>query len=370
MRGADRHSPPVRVCFVVPSMHYGGAERWTLDLARHCDPLRVAWTGAIIVHSQWVDRRMLGALSALMPVFHDSTIWERGQRRLRVDLDAAAEHLLGPADAVITWEVDEDIRSLVDRAGIPVVNVAHRHDEESLTRHLNRSDNLVTVWSSCRGTFGGDNAGRVAIIPNGIDLNRCYPLRGRAAMRRLWGCGDATIIVGYLGRIDAQKNCGAIALAVQGLDDGVGGVIVGSWTSRAAEVESTVRELVGDRVHLCPPVEDIGSALAAIDVFMLPSASEVCSLSLLEAWAAGVPVVATRVGAVPDLEAEYGPLVVPVEPTADSAALAAAVRHATSGSVELEAMRRRAADLVHQRFNVLRMGRAWDEYLVGHFSTV
>jgi glycosyltransferase involved in cell wall biosynthesis len=281
-----------------------------------------------------------------------------------MDLDAAAEHLLGPADIVVTWEVDDDIRSLVDRIRVPVVNVAHRHDQASLTRHLKLSDNLVTVWPSCRGTFGADNAERVAVIPNGVDLNRCHPLRSRATMRRLWGCSDAALVVGYLGRLDAHKNCVAIARAVEGLGDGAVGVIVGSWTSRAAEVESAVRELVGDRVHVCPPVEDIGSVLAAIDVFMLPSSSEVCSLSLLEAWAAGVPVVATRVGAVPDLEAEYGPLVVSMDPAAKSADLAVAIRHATSGSAELAAMRRRAADLVRQRFNVLRMARAWDEYLV------
>lgn len=364
MLAIDEHLPAIRVCFVIPSLHYGGAERWTLDLARHCNPMKVLWTGTVVAHPEWVDQRMLRSLSALMPVFHDSTVWERGQRRGGANLDEAAEHLLGPADVVVTWEIDEYTRGLVDRIGIPVVNVAHRHDRASLSKYLKQTDNLVTVWPSCRGTFGEDNIERVVVIPNGVDLNRCYPLRSRAEMRQIWGCSDAAIVVGYLGRIDAHKNCVAIARAVQGLGDGAFGVLVGSSTSRAADVETAVRNIVGDRVHICSPVEDIGSALAAIDVFMLPSRSEVCSLSLLEAWAATVPVVATRVGAVPDLEAELGPLVVPMDPETGSANLARAVRQAISGSLELAAMRQRAADVVRQRFNVLQMARAWDDYLV------
>jgi len=52
-------------------------------------------------------------------------------------------------------------------------------------------------------------------------------------------------------------------------------------------------------------------------------------------------------------------------PEADSADLAAAVRHATSGSPELAAMRQRAAELVRQRFNVSRMAQEWADLLVG-----
>ena len=362
-----RHVPRVRAAFVIPSLHYGGAERWTLDLARFCDPSLIAWTGAIVTHPHWVDQRMLMALSARMPVYCNGLVWERGGRR-RTSLDGAARGLLGAANAILTWEVDEVARGLLDRIGLPVVNVAHRNDEVSLTRNLAQSDHLVAVWSSCTRTFGPSNAGRVAVIPNGIDLNRCYPVRDRDTMRRAWGYEDAELVVGYLGRIDSYKNCTAVARAVLGLDDGAYGIIMGSRSSSASQVEHDVRQMVGDRVRLLPPVEDIGSALAAIDVFMLPSFTEVCSLSLLEAWASGVPVVATRVGAVPDLEGEYGPLVVPMEPTSSPSAIAGAIECALSNAPELVLMRKRAADLVHKRFNVLRMAGTWTEYLVTAFG--
>jgi len=360
-------SPCVRAAFLVPSLHYGGAERWTLDLARFCDPSRIIWTGAVIVHPRWVDSRMLWALSSRMPVFHNNVVWDRGKQR-RSSLDTAVHDLLAVADVILTWEVNEVARGLLDRIGLPVVNVAHRDDEESLTQNLAESDHLVAVWSSCTGAFNKDNVKRVAVILNGIDLNRCYPLRDRSMMRREWGVEEAKLLVGYLGRIDSQKNCIAIARAVRGLGEGAFGVIVGSRSSRAPEVESPVQEMVGNRVRLCPPVEDVGSALAAIDVFMLPSFTEVLSLSLLEAWAAEVPVVATRVGAVPDLEAEHGPLVVPMEPTWGAGAIATAIQYALSNDRELAVMRKRAADLVRERFNVLRMADAWTDYLVTTFG--
>jgi len=183
-------------------------------------------------------------------------------------------------------------------------------------------------------------------------------------LRKMWKCGDAELVVGYVGRIHPQKNCIALALALSCMGTETTGVVYGSRCVGANEVESSMRQLAGDRIRLFPPVEDIGSVLAAIDVFFLPSPEEVFSLSLLEAWAAGTPVVATRVGAVLDLEAEVGPLVVPIQPNASAHDLAAAIRYAALNGPDVVSMCHRAAELVRTRFGVLKMASSWTQYLV------
>jgi glycosyltransferase involved in cell wall biosynthesis len=105
-------------------------------------------------------------------------------------------------------------------------------------------------------------------------------------------------------------------------------------------LQQRIRELgVQDRVHLVGALQDPHQALAEADVFVLSSTSEGFGSSVLAAMARGVPVVATRVGGVPDLLANgSGMLVEPQSPDA----LAGAVRLVLSDSVLRESLARKA----------------------------
>jgi glycosyltransferase involved in cell wall biosynthesis len=92
--------------------------------------------------------------------------------------------------------------------------------------------------------------------------------------------------------------------------------------------ESRLRDLagelgLGDRLHLLGLRDDVERVLAAADVLVQPSHSEGLPLAVLEAMGAGLPVVATRVGGVPEavLDSETGRLVAPGDPEALAAAL-------------------------------------------------
>jgi glycosyltransferase involved in cell wall biosynthesis len=124
-------------------------------------------------------------------------------------------------------------------------------------------------------------------------------------------------VVLSVGRLKAPKTFVTLVEALARLDPGTfRAQIVGEGPERAA-VEAALRgpvELLGER-------EDVPALLAAADVFVLSSASEGLPMSVLEAMAAGLPVVASAVGGVPELVADTGVLVPPRDPGALAEAL-------------------------------------------------
>jgi glycosyltransferase involved in cell wall biosynthesis len=164
----------------------------------------------------------------------------------------------------------------------------------------------------------------VRVVPNGIDLER--PARGdRERGRRAIGVGPEAIVVGNVGNLYPVKGHRALVAALAELDPNVHLAIAG----RGAE-EAGLRSLAGDlgiaaRVHLLGYREDTPDLLAASDIYALPSLYEGQSLALIEAMAAGLPVVATEVGGNPEVlgrsEVE-GLFVPPSDPAALARALA------------------------------------------------
>jgi glycosyltransferase involved in cell wall biosynthesis len=181
-------------------------------------------------------------------------------------------------------------------------------------------------------------------------------------MRHYWGCDESDLVVGYIGRIAPEKNCLAVARSVKGLGRRGIGVVYGSCASQARDILADIRSIAGDQVRVFDPTEDVGSILHAIDVFLLLSHTEGLSSSLLEAWAAGVPVVASPVGALPDLERQFGRLAVLAEPDASEETLAVAALEALNGAAKGE-IRRRAQDVVWNHFTAGRMAMEWTDYL-------
>lgn len=132
----------------------------------------------------------------------------------------------------------------------------------------------------------------VEVIPNGVDVEKYSP--GPPAYKQTL---DASGIVGYLGRIDPEKNVDSLVKAFQDVDapEDVKLLIIGSGSER----RRLERRYGSRRVVFTGQVLDEAeriSMLRAMDIFVLPSTVEGLSLSLLEAMACGVASVATDVG--------------------------------------------------------------------------
>jgi glycosyltransferase involved in cell wall biosynthesis len=157
---------------------------------------------------------------------------------------------------------------------------------------------------------------RFVVIRLGIELDeRVAPdLDGRAESRRYLGIADDRFAVGWIGRMTGVKRTDDVLAAFKQLrDSGVDAVLclVGDGPDRK-QLEQRAHELgvVRDTLFLGYQ-EDVAPFYAAFDALVLPSGNEGTPVSAIEALAAGRPVVATRVGGVPDVvrEGEDGFLV-------------------------------------------------------------
>ncbi|HEX4602887.1 MAG TPA: glycosyltransferase family 4 protein [Candidatus Angelobacter sp.] len=178
---------------------------------------------------------------------------------------------------------------------------------------LKRFDALAAVSDEVaqRLLNTGVPAEKIRTIANGIDVQafeRGVPLPALSA--------TGAKVVGMVARLDLQKGFEYLLRAMRELCNifyGLKVVIVGEGPDRKA-IENMVKEYgLQSSVVLAGQQSDMPAVYAAMDIFVLPSLNEGLPMTLLEAMAASRPVVATRVGAVPNVikDGENGLLVDP-----------------------------------------------------------
>lgn len=167
---------------------------------------------------------------------------------------------------------------------------------------------------------------KVEVIPNGRDLERFSAPADPAAVRRELGLAADALVVGVVGRLDAQKGH-RFALEAFARLEGFGSarlLLVGDGALRA-ELERQATGLgIRDRVTFAGFRADVPRLLSAMDVVALPSLHEGMPLTAIEAGAAGRPMVATDVDGTGEVIADgaTGILVPPADPDALASGLA------------------------------------------------
>lgn len=163
-------------------------------------------------------------------------------------------------------------------------------------------------------------AGRVQTLPLGLDLDRFFEIGAvDKALRRELGFPDEAILFGALGRLVSIKNIALLLRAFAGArrgDAAVRLVIAGDGPERTTLQRLSEELGVAESVRFVGWRQDLQRVYAGLDVVALSSRNEGTPVALIEAMAAGRPVVATAVGGVPDLLAEgaAGLLVPPDDP--------------------------------------------------------
>jgi glycosyltransferase involved in cell wall biosynthesis len=199
----------------------------------------------------------------------------------------------------------------------------------------------------------GVPAGRIEIIRNGLDISS-IPARQRAR-----GAPRTVVTVGNLRAEKRHEVLLSAMRTVTARHPDARLLIVGAGPRRRALQALATDWGLTSFVQFLGHRDDIGAALNAADIFALPSRTEASPNAVIEAMAAGLPVVATAVGGVPELVAhgETG-LLVPVE---DAAAFARALLQLMDDPAAAERMGVTARRRAVERHSFDRMTRAFEQ---------
>jgi glycosyltransferase involved in cell wall biosynthesis len=200
---------------------------------------------------------------------------------------------------------------------------------------------------------------RLVVIRNGVDTAKVCPGDGSDARRALGVLAD-TFHIGCVARLSLEKDHATLLEAFAMLRARLPQAhltLVGDGALRTELEELAARLGVREAVTFKGFTSDVASLLPAFDVFALASRTEGTSLTLLEAAAAGLPIVATRVGGNAEIvvDGESGLLVPAGEPRAFADAL-----FALAMSGDRRVMGARGRDGVVARYDLANMVAAYD----------
>jgi glycosyltransferase involved in cell wall biosynthesis len=326
---------PIRVLWLTKGLGPGGAERLLVSFAAHADRERFDLRAAYLL--PWKDHLVSELAGLGVPTVCLAGPRELDPRwvfRLRKLVRAAkidVVHVHSPLVAAVTRPA---LKALPRRHRPAVMGTEHNlwSSHHPLTRWANRltlrlEDATIAVSDEVRASMAPRLARRTEVVFQGVDSDAIAARRGeRDAARAELGVGENELLVVTVANLRGQKDYPTLLQAARRLADAgaaVRFVSVGQGPL-AHELENE-----RDRLDLRGWFRFLGyradpvRVLVAGDVFCLSSRFEGLPIALLEAMAAGLPVVATGVGGVPAVitDGREGRLV----PPGDSAALAGAV---------------------------------------------
>lgn len=208
---------------------------------------------------------------------------------------------------------------------------------------------------------------KLICIPNGIDPFLPLPSRAEARARlreylpERFNLRDDEFLVGTIANFYPAKDIANLIDAAKQVGGSVRFVVIGDGPLRATVERQIIGAGLADRLWLAGRIPHAKELLPSFDVFVLSSAKEGFSWALLEAMAAKVPVVATQVGAVPEMLEDHqsGLLVPPGNPGALAKAIVELL-----GDEELQRqMPTRAHQQVIAKFSLREMLRSYEELL-------
>jgi sugar transferase (PEP-CTERM/EpsH1 system associated) len=324
----------VTVLYVIWSLQMGGAERVVFDLARSLDRKRFRPVVACL--------NFKGALAEPLeaegiPVYAldkkpklDLGVLVRLARLLRQErVDIVHTHL---------WTSSFWGRLAAVLARVPVAIVTeHNLDLWRRTPHFVAdrllglaTDDWIFVSKEVEAFYRERlriPADRGHVVLNGVDTKPFATPLDKADVRRRMGLKPDARVAGVVGRLEARKGHRYFLEAmkiVAARDPTALGLIVGEGKEKAALIEQCHALGLDERVRILGFWADLAEALCALDVFVLPSLMEGHPLAVLEAMAAGKPVVATDVGGNSEAveKGDTGLLVPAEDPTALADAIA------------------------------------------------
>ncbi len=358
----------------------GGVEMLLLNLFRHFDPA--------VVRPRLVCLREAGPLAGDFRAagFEVETLDRAGRFDRRTLPRLVASLRADRTDAVLVphhHRASLALGRLAAKLARVPVNLVAAHDMDLASaggrvlppwavRTLGVSDALVLLTPS-QGEYLRSQEGvgarpweavREVVIPNGIVLPEPPGPAERAHARAALGAAADDVVVGVVGRLTPQKAHRVLFEAVASCLPGAPSlrlVVIGDGELRA-ELENAAGQLgIGDRTTFLGTRRDVAQLLPGLDVSCLSSVHEGVPIALMEAMAAGLPIVASDCGAVRDIveDGEQGYVI----PVGDAGRFAARLG-LLAADPDLRARLGKAARArAEHEFGIERTARGYEELL-------
>jgi glycosyltransferase involved in cell wall biosynthesis len=307
----------------------GGGEESLLGLAAALDRRRLRVLGAVTAEGGVAARlRALEVPVSVVPLppVRPWTLpgmglaWWR-LRRLLVRERVAVVHAHGSRGALYAG-----LAAL--RLGVPLVwHLRIDEPDPRLDPLLVRLASAIVANSAATAARLGAGpvaAGKVTIVPNGVDLDRFAPRPPDPELREALGLDAALPLVGFFGRLEHGKGVDVLLEAAARVHTKLPSafLVVGEGPLGKRLAARAAGD--GLPVHFAGRRDDVPELMRLCAVVVLPSRREAFGRVLIEAMATGVPVVATSVGGIPEVcvDGVTGLLVPPDEPDALAVAIA------------------------------------------------
>ena len=323
----------MRVLHIVAPGEIGGLERVVQLLAQGQARDGADVHVALVLEPGGATHALATSLKAGGVTPHPIAVSSRAYWRERAALLELARHIR--PDVVHTHGCRPDVvdAAAARRLDIPTITTVHgfvggdwkNRLYERLQRRAYRSfDAVIVVSRPLREQLIRNRvpADRIHVVQNA--WQETAPPLDRSTARQSLGANAEGFRIGWVGRLSAEKGPDVLVDALGRLTDlPVSVSMVGNGPEHQSLRAHAKRLAVDQRIHWHGTVAHAARQFAAFDVFVLSSHTEGTPIVLFETMAAGVPIVATRVGGVPDVVSSAEAVLVP---PGDPVALAEAIR--------------------------------------------
>jgi len=349
----------IKIIHLITGLNFGGAERLLLDLARGLDSEHFEVKVATVVAGGPLEEEFRAA-GVPVRIFKKKSrigfgvIWKI-RKYLRVEApDIVHTHLFGGD----TWG-----RFAAILARVPVIiSTEHNTNLDEgwakrkvkkflsfFTKKIIAISEAVQNYSIVRDRI---SAKKIVVIRNGINLEKFSSLPEKKF-------GDPPVI-GVVGRLEEQKGHKYLFEALNLIKTIPWILWVVGDGSLKNDLEHLAKDLnLRERIIFLGARRNVPEILSKIDIVVMPSLWEGLGIAVLEAAAAGKPIVASRVGGIPEIisDGETGILVEP----GNVKSLADGLEHVLLGKIDAKDMGARARKMVEEKFSVEKMIQEYEE---------
>jgi glycosyltransferase involved in cell wall biosynthesis len=359
----------IRLGLFIDRLSPGGTQRQLLALLAGLDRARFQpFVACFDTAGAWFDRLAELDIPATVFPIRGFARWDT-LRKVVAFARWCRRHKL---DVVHSWEIYSNIFGLPGAAvaGVPVrigsrrgLNPDRTAGQRRLQRLAYAAAHRIVANSEAAARLlrqEGVPPARVTVIPNGIDLSAYSPRPDRSPLRRV-------VMVAGLRRIKGLDVLIAAAARIVASSPDTRFVIAGDGPERESALRH-VRELgIETSFEFLGHRDDVPAVLANADLFVLPSRSEAFPNAVIEAMAAGLPVVATQVGGIVELvQPERTGVLVPSD---DPEALADAVMSLIADPDRANALGRTARQEIERQYSLSSMVARFEELYEAELAT-